>query len=114
MDELRHRRILLLSRVNAATSFDTDNIANGFARAEERILFMEAGVKASRSLSWPTQPLPAHQIHSTMEEEVQQALGKLKETIKEKPNLNQKRYNYYFYSRPGPIQAGYVHITLIL
>jgi phage shock protein A len=84
MDELRHRRILLLSRVNAATSFDTDNIANGFARAEERILFMEAGVKASRSLSWPTQPLPTHQIHSTMEEEVQQALGKLKETIKEK------------------------------
>lgn len=92
VNELKHRRILLLSRANVAysykqmnntmISFDTDKTANGFARAEERILLMEAEAEASSYLSRPSQALPAHSIHATMEEEVQRELEKLKETTR--------------------------------
>ncbi|MCQ6278610.1 PspA/IM30 family protein [Bacillus sp. EB600] len=57
--ELQHRKILLASRANVAqctkqiqkatVSFQTDTIARGVARAEERILMMEAQVQAGGS-----------------------------------------------------------------
>lgn len=57
--ELQHKKILLASRANVArstkeiqkatVSFQTDTIARGVARAEERILLMEAQVQAGNS-----------------------------------------------------------------
>lgn len=57
--ELQHKKILLASRANVArstkeiqkatVSFQTDTIARGVARAEERILMMEAQVQAGNS-----------------------------------------------------------------
>jgi phage shock protein A len=59
--ELQHKKILLASRANVAqctkeiqkatVSFQTDTIARGVARAEERILLMEAQVQAGNSLA---------------------------------------------------------------
>jgi phage shock protein A len=63
-NELQHKKILLASRANVAQSikqiqkatfsFQTDTIARGVARAEERILLMEAQVQAGNQFSNPT------------------------------------------------------------
>jgi phage shock protein A len=67
-NEMQHKKILLASRANVAQSikqiqkatftFQTDNIARGVARAEERILLMEAEVQAGSQF---TNPLAAHE-----------------------------------------------------
>jgi phage shock protein A len=59
--ELQHKKIILASRANVAqctkqiqkatVSFQTDTIARGVARAEERILMMEAEVQAGNSFA---------------------------------------------------------------
>jgi phage shock protein A len=61
---MQHKKILLASRANVAQSikqiqkatfsFQTDTIARGVARAEERILLMEAEVQAGSQFSNPT------------------------------------------------------------
>jgi len=58
-DEFQHKRILLISRANVArsikqiqqttVSFNSESVANGMARAEDRILMLEAEVQASES-----------------------------------------------------------------
>ena len=58
-DEFQHKRILLISRANVARSikqiqqttvaFNSESVANGMARAEDRILMLEAEVQASES-----------------------------------------------------------------
>lgn len=63
-NELQHKKILLASRANVAQSikqiqkatfsFQADTIAQGVARAEERILLMEAQVQAGNQVSTPT------------------------------------------------------------
>jgi phage shock protein A len=65
--ELQHKKMLLVSRANVAQSikqiqkatgsFQTDNIVRGVARAEERILLMEAEVQAGSQF---TNPLAQH------------------------------------------------------
>lgn len=62
--QLQHKKILLSSRANVAQSikqiqkttytFQTENIARGVARAEERILLMEAEVQAGNHFSAST------------------------------------------------------------
>lgn len=62
-NELQHKKILLASRANVAqsikqiqkatNSFQTDTIMRGVARAEERILFMEAEVQAGSQFTNP-------------------------------------------------------------
>jgi phage shock protein A len=62
-NQMQHKKILLVSRANVAqsikeiqkatVSFQTDTIARGIARAEEKILMMEAEVQAGSHFAKP-------------------------------------------------------------
>jgi phage shock protein A len=87
-NELQHKKILLASRANVAqsikqiqkatVSFQTDNIARGVARAEERIMLMEAQVQADSQFSSPLAQHDAAFQNYIREEELEQELEKLK------------------------------------
>lgn len=84
-DELQHKKILLASRANvaqsikqiqkASASFQTDNILRGVARAEDRILLMEAEVQAGNQFS---NPIVKFDFANVNEEEINRELEKLK------------------------------------
>ncbi|MDQ0199182.1 PspA/IM30 family protein [Neobacillus ginsengisoli] len=83
-NEMQHKKILLASRANVAQSikqiqkatfsFQTENIARGVARAEERILLMEAQVQAGSQFS---NPKLEHQDFVN-DEELEKEIEKLK------------------------------------
>lgn len=83
--ELQHKKILLASRANvaqsikqiqkAASSFQTDNIVRGVARAEDRILLMEAEVQAGNQFA---SPLVKYDSAFVNDEEINRELDKLK------------------------------------
>jgi phage shock protein A len=87
-NELQHKKILLASRANVAqsikqiqkatVSFQTDNIARGVARAEERIMLMEAQVQAGTQFSSPLAQHDAIYQTYVRDEELEQELEKLK------------------------------------
>jgi phage shock protein A len=87
-NELQHKKVLLASRANVAqsmkqiqkatASFQTDTIARGVVRAEERILLMEAEVQAATQF---TSPLIQHDRtyqNYANEEELNREIEKLK------------------------------------
>ncbi|MGG3800364.1 PspA/IM30 family protein [Metabacillus fastidiosus] len=84
-NELQHKKILLASRANVAHSikliqkatgsFQTDNILRGVARAEDRILLMEAEVQAGNQFSHPLLRNDSSYIN---EEELNREIEKLK------------------------------------
>ncbi|MED4534706.1 PspA/IM30 family protein [Metabacillus fastidiosus] len=84
-NELQHKKILLASRANvtqsikliqkATGSFQTDNILKGVARAEDRILLMEAEVQAGNQFSSPLLRIDSAYVN---EEELNRELEKLK------------------------------------
>lgn len=83
--ELQHRKILLASRANvaqsikqiqkAATTFQTDNILRGVARAEDKILLMEAEVQAGNQFA---NPLVRFESTYVNDEELNREIEKLK------------------------------------
>lgn len=83
--ELQHKKILLASRANvaqsikqiqkSASSFQTDNIVRGVARAEDRILLMEAEVQAGNQFA---SPLVKYDSAFVNDEEINRELDKLK------------------------------------
>lgn len=86
--ELQHQKVLLASRANVAqsikqiqkatASFQTDTITRGVARAEERILLMEAEVQAGNQF---THPLAQHDLtykNYVNDEELTREIEKLK------------------------------------
>lgn len=87
-NQLLHKKILLASRANVAqsmkqmqkatVSFRTDDIARGVARAEERILLMEAEVQAGNTFSAPLAQFDAAYNHFINDEELNAELEKLK------------------------------------
>lgn len=87
-NEMQHKKILLASRANVAqsmkqiqkatVSFQTDNIARGVARAEERILLMEAEVQAGNQFSNPLAQHDAAYTNFVNEEELNKEIEKLK------------------------------------
>ncbi|MFS0778246.1 PspA/IM30 family protein [Neobacillus sp. 3P2-tot-E-2] len=87
-NELQHKKILLASRANVAqsikqiqkttVSFQTDTILRGVARAEERILLMEAEVQAGSQLAKPLIQHEATYRNYVNEEELNRELEKLK------------------------------------
>jgi phage shock protein A len=87
-NELQHKKILLASRANVAqsikqiqkatVSFQTDNIARGVARAEERIMLMEAQVQAGSQFASPLAQHDAAFQNYIREEELEKELEKLK------------------------------------
>ncbi|MFD2446981.1 PspA/IM30 family protein [Bacillus sp. CGMCC 1.16607] len=84
-NDLQHKKILLASRANvaqsikqiqkASSSFQTDNIIRGVARAEDRILLMEAEVQAGNPFS---NPLVRYDSTYINEEELNREIEKLK------------------------------------
>jgi phage shock protein A len=87
-NELQHKKILLASRENVAqsikqiqkatVSFQTDTILRGVARAEERILLMEAEVQAGSQFANPLLQDDAAYRNYINEEELNRVLEKLK------------------------------------
>lgn len=86
--ELQHKKVLLASRVNVAqsikqiqnatASFQTDTISRGVARAEERILLMEAEVQAGDQFTSPLTQHDAYYRNYVNEDELNSELEKLK------------------------------------
>ncbi|MCL6573667.1 MAG: PspA/IM30 family protein [Bacillus sp. (in: Bacteria)] len=91
-NEMQHKKILLASRANVAqsmkqiqkatVSFQTDNITRGVARAEERILLMEAEVQAGNQFSNPLAQQDLAYTNSVNDEEVDKEIEKLKNEAK--------------------------------
>ena len=89
-DEFQHKRILLISRANVARSikqiqqttvaFNSESVANGMARAEDRILMLEAEVQASESYNQNRNFLSNNL--SINNEELEEELKNLKEAVK--------------------------------
>lgn len=87
-NELQHKKILLASRANVAqsikqiqkatVSFQTDTILRGVARAEDRILLMEAEVQAGSQFANPLVAHDATYRNYVNEEELNRELEKLK------------------------------------
>jgi len=87
-NQMQHKKILLASHANVAqsmkqiqnatVSFQTDNIVRGVARAEERILLMEAEVQAGIQFSTPLAQFDAATSDYVNEEELNKELEKLK------------------------------------
>jgi phage shock protein A len=84
-NDLQHKKILLASRANVAqsikqiqkvsSSFQTDNILRGVARAEDQILLMESEVQAGSHFS---NPLVSYDSVYVNEEELNREIEKLK------------------------------------
>lgn len=84
-NELQHKKFLLASRANVAQSmkqiqnaggiFQTENILRGVARAEDRVLLMEAEVQAGSQF---TQPLVKYNSSYGNEDEINKEIEKLK------------------------------------
>jgi phage shock protein A len=96
-NELQHKKILLASRANVAwsmkqiqkttASFQTDTILKGVARAEERIMLMEAEVQAANHFANPLAQYDAAYRTYVNEEELNREIEKLKS---EKENLDKQ------------------------
>ena len=86
--QMQQKKILLASRANVAqsikqiqkatVSFQTDTIARGVAKAEERILLMEAEVQAGNQFSAPIAQHNLEYTNSINDEEINSELEKLK------------------------------------
>lgn len=87
-DEYLHKRLLLISRANIAksikqiqqtsVSFNSETIANGISRAEDRILMMEAEVQAQNKFAYNNNLSNGYQ-DNIMSEEIEEELQKLKQ-----------------------------------
>ena len=87
-NQLQQKKILLASRANVAqsmkqiqkatVSFNTDDIARGVARAEDRILMMEAEVQAGNQFSTPLAQIDAAYNNFVSDEELNKEIEKLK------------------------------------
>ncbi|MFD0828502.1 PspA/IM30 family protein [Neobacillus sp. M.A.Huq-85] len=92
-NQMQQKKILLASRANVAQSmkqiqkltisFNTDDVARGVARAEEKILLMEAEVQAGNQFTAPLAQFDAAYANYVSDEELNKELEKLK-TGKEK------------------------------
>ncbi|WP_242220943.1 PspA/IM30 family protein [Bacillus cereus group sp. BfR-BA-01380] len=87
--ELQYKELVLVSRLNAAqaikegnaalTSFHTENAAKGFARVESYVQKLEAEAAASNYFYQLKSPNQTEILDQGLQEEVKQALEKLKE-----------------------------------
>jgi len=87
-NQMQQKKILLASRANVAqsmkqiqkvtVSFNSDDIARGVTRAEEKILMMEAEVQAGNQFSTPLAQLDATFDTYVSDEELNKELEKLK------------------------------------
>ncbi|WP_462413099.1 PspA/IM30 family protein [Neobacillus sp. Marseille-QA0830] len=87
-NQLQHKKILLASRANVAqtmkqvqkatVSFQTDTIARGVARAEEKIMLMEAEAQAGQKFAAPLAQFDAAYTNLLNDDELNKEIEKLK------------------------------------
>jgi phage shock protein A len=92
-EELNHRRLLLASRANVASSmkninetvisFHTENVTKGFARVEEKVWMMEAEVDAMAHFSSPSKRSAPQYLDPNLKDDIQRALDELKQKTQE-------------------------------
>ncbi|MBM7654488.1 PspA/IM30 family protein [Neobacillus cucumis] len=90
-NQLQQKKILLASRANVAqsmkqiqkitVSFNTDDVARGVARAEEKILLMEAEVQAGNQFAAPLAQIDTAYDRYVSDEELTKELEKLKSEL---------------------------------
>ncbi|ASS67546.1 MULTISPECIES: PspA/IM30 family protein [unclassified Paenibacillus] len=88
-EEYSHRRLLLASRVNVAGSlkemnqsvvaFQTENVAKGIARVEEKVLLMEAQAEAFAHFSSPAKRSAPQYLDPSLSADIDKALEDLKQ-----------------------------------
>ncbi|EGL15757.1 MULTISPECIES: PspA/IM30 family protein [Paenibacillus] len=87
-EEFNHRRLLLASRANVASSlkeingsvvsFQTENVTKGFARVEEKVLMMEAEVEATAHFTSPAKRSAPQYLDPSLTVDIEKALEELK------------------------------------
>ncbi|MFC5449457.1 PspA/IM30 family protein [Paenibacillus aestuarii] len=87
-EEFNHRRLLLASRANIAgsmkqlnqmaISFQTEPTSQGFARAEEQVLMMEAEVEALAHFTAPSKRTAPQYLDPRLKDDIELALAELK------------------------------------
>lgn len=92
-EQFNHRRLLLESRVNVASSlkdlnrsvvsFQTDNVAKGFVRAEEQVLKIEAELEALQLFHSPSAQGAPQYLDPSLTAEIDRDLEQLKLESKE-------------------------------
>ncbi|WP_139492457.1 PspA/IM30 family protein [Brevibacillus dissolubilis] len=92
-EEYNHRRLLLASRANVAASmkqmnqsvvsFQTEHVSKGFARAEEKVLMLEAEVEAIAHFSSPAKRTAPQYLDPTLKDDIERALDELKQQNQE-------------------------------
>ncbi|REE56305.1 phage shock protein A (PspA) family protein [Paenibacillus taihuensis] len=88
-EEYNHRRLLLESRVNVASSlkelnqsvvsFQTGSIVKGFARAEEKVLMIEAELEAINHFNAPAKRSAPQYLDPMLTPEIEASLETLKQ-----------------------------------
>ncbi|NBD24899.1 PspA/IM30 family protein [Paenibacillus glycinis] len=88
-EEYNHRRLLLESRVNVASSlkelnqrvvsFQTDGMVRGFARAEEKVLMIEAELEAMHRFNSPAMRSAPQYLDPALTAEIETSLAALKQ-----------------------------------
>lgn len=87
-EEFNHRRLLLASRANVASSlkemsqsvvsFQTDNVTKGFARAEEKVMLIEAELEAMQRFQSPVKRSAPQYLDPGLKDNIEKALEELK------------------------------------
>ncbi|WP_160725240.1 PspA/IM30 family protein [Bacillus sp. USDA818B3_A] len=90
-NQMQQKKILLASRANVAqsmkqiqkvtVSFNTDDVARGVARAEEKVLMMEAEVQAGNQFAAPLAQIDTAYDRYVTDEELNKELKKLKNAL---------------------------------
>lgn len=88
-EEYNHRRLMLESRVNFASSikelnqsavaFQTENVLKGFGRVEEKVLMMEAEMEAMAHFSSPANHSAPQYLDPDLTADLEKALDELKQ-----------------------------------
>lgn len=92
-EEFNHRRLLLASRANVATtlheinqgivSFQTEGIVKGFNRMEEKVLMMEAQVEAISHFTSPAKRAAPQYLDPGLASDIEEELASLKQETKQ-------------------------------
>lgn len=87
-EEFNHRRLLLASRANVASSlkemsqsvvsFQTENVSKGFARAEEKVMLIEAELEAMQRFQSPVKRSAPQYLDPGLKDNIEKAFEELK------------------------------------
>lgn len=87
-EEFNHRRLLLASRANVASSlkemsqsvvsFQTENVSKGFARAEEKVMLIEAELEAMQRFQSPVKRSAPQYLDPGLKDNIEKALEEIK------------------------------------